>query len=284
MQQPLTMPSDMDLLYRNMTAELDQLKKSEDLSVLMLSEKCIVIVKKTIDELKDQISKYPFSDLQEEILFFKTIKPRFYCLLIYYIKIYHTEINRPVGTKAVQERYLRKELRKLKHFFENNREFYHYWRSGATFQDAPYFLRHKQELSLSLNSYYFDLDPHFSTSHDPKVARLLANELLKEFLENELALLRSKQMAATDEPLFKIKTTLSVAQLACLLRLFVEEKLMSNPNQTELINFFACHFTSLKQEQISGSSLRSKYYNIEGSSTEAVKDLLFQLLNRLKKL
>jgi hypothetical protein len=68
------------------------------------------------------------------------------------------------------------------------------------------------------------------------------------------------------------------------LRLFYEENILSNQNQTELINFFASHLASVRQEHISGTSLRAKYYNIDKSTSEAIKDLLFQLLNRLKKL
>ena len=83
---------------------------------------------------------------------------------------------------------------------------------------------------------------------------------------------------------YKLHTTLSVAQLACFIRLMTEEKLIANPNQTEVIGFFAEHFRTDKSENISAESLRSKYYTIEGGTSNAVKDILIHMMNHIRKL
>jgi|GEM_PF-1412343 len=41
-------------------------------------------------------------------------------------------------------------------------------------------------IKLSLNTYYFEADYTFSTSHDYKVAKILANDLIQVYLENQL--------------------------------------------------------------------------------------------------
>ena len=46
---------------------------------------------------------------------------------------------------------------------------------------------------MSLDNYYFETDTNFTTSHDFKVAKILANDLLQLYLENQLVLLENKE-------------------------------------------------------------------------------------------
>ena len=71
-------------------------------------------------------------------------------------------------------------------------EFYKYYRSGSTYLDHKYFLRSKFDIKMSLSSYYFEADTNFSTSHDYKVAKILANDLIQLYLENNLVLIGNK--------------------------------------------------------------------------------------------
>lgn len=45
---------------------------------------------------------------------------------------------------------------------------------------------------MSLDSYYFEADISFSTSHDFKVAKILTNDLIQLYLENQLVVLENK--------------------------------------------------------------------------------------------
>ena len=282
MQQLPEMPPGIALLYQNMLGQIDKIKLGENLETLSISKQCLDILQKSIESLRAYINETSFKSESDEIYFFKWIKPMFYSGILYYSKIYLIEIDKPAGSKEIQLKYFKKELRKLQYFFERNRDFYHYHRSGETYMDAIFFIRGRKPLSISLNPYYLDADTSFSTTHDHKVAEILANEQLKDFLENQLAILSGNQTTQKKDTVFKLNTSLSVAHLGCLLRLFYEEKIISSTNQTEFLNFFASHFATTRQENISGTSLRTKYYNIETSTSENVKDLLFQLLNRLK--
>ncbi|HMH33685.1 MAG TPA: RteC domain-containing protein [Puia sp.] len=266
---------------------IDQIKKTADSNLtdrISVFKRCIDICEKTIEELKDNPEAKSLKTEEEEINFFKEIKPLFYCQLIYFHRLYHIEINKPPGGKEILHAYLDRETRKLKRFFERNKEFYRYYRSRSTDLDSVYFVRNKRQLSLLLNTNYFESDNSFSTSQDLNLAKLLANEELKTYLDNEIASLEGEKKSGESEPGFKLNTALSVAQLGCLLRLLYEEKALAHPNQTELLQFFAVHFVTPRQENISAASLRTKYYNIDRSTSESVKDLLFQLLNRLKQL
>ncbi|MBX2896792.1 MAG: hypothetical protein KF763_15205 [Cyclobacteriaceae bacterium] len=77
---------------------------------------------------------------------------------------------------------------------------------------------------------------------------------------------------------FKIQVSLSVAQIACLVRLLVEMRIITNNNVSELLRFIAKICISKKVEVISYDSLRSKYYNVEQGTTDAVKAILAKLI------
>lgn len=91
---------------------------------------------------------------------------------------------------------------------------------------------------------------------------------LKNTLENEL----------------KILTDMSVSQLAIFIRLLVETGIIKNKNQMDVIKFYASTTQSKRTENISPESFRTKYYNIDESSREAVKHLIIHLLNHINKL
>lgn len=79
---------------------------------------------------------------------------------------------------------------------------------------------------------------------------------------------------------YKIETELSVGQIACLVRLFVDCQVVKTKNIRELLNFLSVYTQSKKRENISAESLRLKYYNIEEGTREEVHKILFRLLKR----
>ncbi len=155
-------------------------------------ENAIEIILKTIKSLRAILSKTKFKTDAEEIKFFKEIKPQFTSKLIYYNTIFKIEMKKPNGGNRIVKKYYNNELIKLKAFFDNELEFYKYYRSGSTYLDHKYFLRSKFDIKMSLDSYYFEADKSFSTSHDFKVAKILANDLIQLYLENQLVMIDNK--------------------------------------------------------------------------------------------
>ena len=152
-------------------------------------ESAINIILKTINNLKIIVGKNNFKTETEEIHFFKEIKPQFTSKMIYYNAIFKIEMKKPNGGNRILKKYYNNELVKLKAFFDNELEFYKYYRSGSTYLDYKYFLRGKFDIKMSLDSYYFETDKNFSTSHDFKVAKILANDLIQLYLENQLRMI-----------------------------------------------------------------------------------------------
>src|SRR5690606_21653663 len=60
------------------------------------------------------------------------------------------------------------------------------YRSNNSFLDVNFFMRGKHDIRLWLDTYYFEADHRFCTSHDYKVAKILANDLIQDYLEDQL--------------------------------------------------------------------------------------------------
>ena len=150
-------------------------------------EAIISTITQCLSEVKEYVLKTGFSDEDEEVRFFKHQKPVIVAKRIYYNAIYKIEAKRPYGGKEVIQAYLNKELSKLKRFFDNNMTFYSYYRADSTYLDHTYFVRGKHNVQLNLDTFYFETDHSFCTSHDYKVAKIIANDLIEDYLETQLS-------------------------------------------------------------------------------------------------
>ncbi|MGV0755387.1 RteC domain-containing protein [Empedobacter brevis] len=185
---------------------------------LLSWEKIIDTVLTKISDLKKNVLDKGFANQEDEIFFFKELKPKIVAKLIYYNTVYRIETRKPHGSKREVKKYLNTELSKLKHFFENNLEFYRYYRTNSTYLDHKYFVRGKYDIKLILDTYYFESDHSFSTSHDYKVAKIIANDLIQVYIEDQLLKL-SKSEHDRDEAtdLSKLPWRLSKASLVELI-------------------------------------------------------------------
>ena len=180
------------------------------------SEAAINIILISLDKLKIFVSKYKFKNKAEEITFFKQQKPQFFSKIIYYTKLLNIETKRPKGSDKAQRKYLLNQLKNLQRFFDNNLDFYQYYRTNATYLDDKYFIRGKHDIRLSLDTFFFAADQQFNTSHDFKVAKILANDLLEIYLKEQLTALNNKETTVNKHQVdtkFKLAWTDSKAAL-----------------------------------------------------------------------
>ena len=142
-----------------------------------------------LQDLLGSVKKYlieeGFKNDEEEIRFFRSIKPQILGKLIYYNKIYRIETTCPVSNGKMYYNYFSGQLANLKreyteHLF--NSDFYRYYRSGRTDRDDTYFKRGNINYHDGLNSIVFEIDSEFSTFFDYKTARIISNDLLYTYL------------------------------------------------------------------------------------------------------
>jgi hypothetical protein len=147
--------------------------------------KAQVVVKLHIDELKAFVYQYKFQSKAEEIEFFKETKPVIVSQYYYYEKLFSLKANEPSGEVSTVKAFYFNELNALQQYLMTNKEFYAYCLSGSTDRDELYFLSRPNSF---LNP---DADTHFTTGYDGILATILANQLIKEFIEELLDRLRA---------------------------------------------------------------------------------------------
>lgn len=167
-------------LYTQLKEEIAKIQATETDPFKTLSAilKCTRVA---LRELKDYILKNQFKDEAEQIYFFKHIKPKFYCLHIFYLEKYNIETSIPAGDADTLKNFYRDELKAVRRFFQHIYFHYQYYRLGATELDGLYFVRGVKVQSVLIPEVP-EPDPEFSTSCDYLFAKIKAYELLQDYL------------------------------------------------------------------------------------------------------
>lgn len=206
--------------------EINELKIEID-NPIYLSEIVIDIILKYLSEIKKFVLQRGFRDIEEEVYFFKKLKPQILSKLIYYNAVYKIETKKPYGGHKTIKKYLIREQYKLKRYFDNNLEFYKYHRTNSTYLDHKYFVRGKHDIKLSLDTYYFESDHNFTTSHDYKVAKIIANDLIQVYIEDQLFNLPKKRKPVSS---FSLHWTSSKTSLIELIYALHSQAVFDNGN------------------------------------------------------
>lgn len=230
-------------LFAEMEGRLDVIRKVHT-EPLPFAEEAIKTIIPFIERLKVFFVHHTFQDEFEEIHFFKVIKPKFLSILIYFNELYTIESNKPMGGVRANRKFLLYELAKLKRFCRENPEFCKYYRTGNDCFDSIYFLRRAPNVRLSIDSAYFLFDAAFSTMHDYKVARLLANDRIELYLTEALAKLAGQDLTKVSAPELRLKWTGSKAALVELVYALHTEGVFNNGGSDlkEVAAFFEVMF------------------------------------------
>ena len=183
-------------IIRNLNKELNLLK-AKSLDVLSLTEKAIGLCSLALLEMKEIVKADRFSDNQEEIHFFKQLKPKVYSKLLYFHKLYEIETKRPKA-KLLQRKYLNRVLKILNRYFERNFEIYQYYLGKQEHNDTLYFLRKNRNVHIHPETIFSYIDNEFSTLHDYTFSSIIAHEELVKYIENEIIKLEDKNIAENE--------------------------------------------------------------------------------------
>ena len=201
------MQSFINKLNKNLNDQL-QIIELEETNLINKAQKSIVYLNSTISKLRTFILNYAFKDEDEEILFFKVIKPAIVSQLIFFVKINNIESKRPMGSIDNKQNHFLHELEKLTLFFKTHLEFYRYYRMNSTFLDDKLFVRGREDLHFHIDNPLIYIDPDFSTSLDYTVAEIIANDRLEVFLKTELETLTLKESNPNWEQLEMLGNTI----------------------------------------------------------------------------
>jgi len=164
-----------------LSSQLNDLE-NYNLDNLQFSEQALQLLNKLDLKFKAQLRSTPFASEQEEINYFKFERPVLSSQIIYYNRVYKIELSCPRGSAKRIKKYHKQELKKTEAFLMSRTELISYMRSGSTLMDEIYFVRRNLNYFPASDENYLAFDPEQSTSYDLKVAEILANERLEEYL------------------------------------------------------------------------------------------------------
>tara|TARA_R110000868_G_scaffold400434_1_gene674879 strand:+ start:320 stop:1159 length:840 start_codon:yes stop_codon:yes gene_type:complete len=190
-------------LISEFETKLEALEASYD-DILYKAEHGITYTEKCIKSLREAIVQNGFPSIKDEIHFFKHVKPQIFSKLIYYVKLYKIESKRPRSSSKFQVKYLNNQINKLQVFFNDNLEFYRYYRRGASALDEQYFVRGKSDLRSPTESFHFFTDEQFSTCQDSTVATIMAYDMLIVYLQQEIKSLETHEVNPKINPMKQI--------------------------------------------------------------------------------
>lgn len=189
-------------------AQQKAIAKNNDPESIKL-QKHIEIAKDLLHKLRLNIRKTKLKNIEEEIHFFKHIKPKIYADYILYSHKLNYHLIKPNSLKSVQKQYIKNDLKKIEAKKRNNIQFYKYYKQGNSVLDHVYFSRNNQQLQLFSENLIISLDPEFYTSHDALAAEVIAYDLLTNFYKKEINKIKNIERGIFSDDIKFIKTDLS---------------------------------------------------------------------------
>ena len=268
---------------RKETDELIEKIESSESNILKKSLEASHVLAEAFNQLKTFILSYQFKDEEEEVTFFKEIKPKICYRLIYYRKLYNIEMNRPAGIDK-QKEYLSDELNEINKYNIKRLDFIRYYRSGATHLDSLYFLRGKTDTEQYLETFYYELDPDFSTNCDFKVAKILSNDMLQAYLMQEIERLNSNGMIALPMGFPSIKLTWKGTKTELMEQLYSwdSDSTFGDVPLTQLSDYIQNVFNIQLDKNLSRAFSDMKIRNIPTPFLDKLKEALLKRMGRRK--
>lgn len=267
---------------RKETDELVEKIESSESNILKKSLEASHVLAKAFNQLKTFIYSYKFKNEEEEISFFKEIKPKFCYRLIYYRKLYNIEMNRPAGVDK-QKEYLSEELNDINIYNVKRLDFIRYYRSGATHLDSLYFLRGKTDTEQYLETFYYELDPKFSTNYDFKVAKILSNDMLLAYLMQEIERLNSNGVSLPSGfPSIKLTWLGTKTELMEQLYSWDSDNTFGDVPLTQLSDYIQNVFNIQLDKNLSRAFSDMKIRNLPTPFLDKLKEALLKRMQRRK--
>ncbi len=160
--------------------------KSEITDPSLHAERALTIYLDALEKLRVFHRKYKFCSTEEEIHFFKEIKPQITREILFYGEVWRITASMPPEALTARRKFVRTELRTLRQYFARHTDFHRYIRSGSSYLDHLYFTRKHFDLRLVPDHFFLQADRTFSSSHDYILARLHACERLGTFLTDQI--------------------------------------------------------------------------------------------------
>lgn len=165
--------------------------ENTDLTKIKNLQNGINISQQTLLELRSIIRTHDgFKNEDDEIRFFKHIKPFVFGRLRFFGELQRFVLKYPKADVRNQKKYIRSALKQLHDHKNENLAFWSYVKNKHFQKDTFYFLRNHNQLCFSCE---YDVDPQFSTNYDILKAHFVAAELLTKHYNKLLLRLTNRE-------------------------------------------------------------------------------------------
>jgi hypothetical protein len=220
-------------LYQKLLME-EFLQKTVYLNTLTIdrinsAKEFILWAESKIDELHQRLKLHDFENERDEIYFFKEIKASIISKLIFQKDVLRIETNAPRG-KIQGRKFYADELKKLSEYPQKDMKFYQYYRSNSKEFDSLYFTRASKKNILDTECFQINSDQRLSTCYDYKVAKIIANDELIKYLENQINALKLKNKQKVSNHKSKLYWTGTKTDIVEIIYAFHHLKVINNGN------------------------------------------------------
>lgn len=185
-------------IYQDMKSELQEIQSLKE-NVLQQAEESFLVTYKALEKLKAFILEYTFTG-EEEIDFFKHVKPRFQAELIYYGELFYLHSTMPVGNKEMLKHYQR-QMAHIRAYFQRHQYLFTYFRLASTNLDDHLFKREAPLLPFIPEKPCLHMDNRFATIGSYRFSMFRAYIHLKAYLEKKIFKLKNPTLKTREQKL-----------------------------------------------------------------------------------
>lgn len=167
--------------YEAFVSELEKVQRIQEQGPLEQASAAWKLSRTAMAWLRQYLVEHPLRNEQEEIRFFKRIKPVFQQEYLYWMNVFEAWLHLPIGNEKSIKKYVHQQLEVLAHTQQLHTPFFQYLRLGQSDRDGIYFTRQSKSEEELLDPLVTERDRAWSTGYDLLVARFLATERLVVF-------------------------------------------------------------------------------------------------------
>lgn len=215
----------IDELLTEINQQIRELEKSEK-DYAKFSKLAFEICEIQKLKLREFLSTYTFKDDEEEILFFKKMKPKIEVKSIFYCYIFNIESKSPSQSRKGKIAYYKKQIAKICNYYKVKKDYFNYYKTDNSLLDQYYFLR--KNINIQTFSKFVGLDSMFSTGHDLIFNTIAANEEFNRYLEQRVFELESEPAPKELRPDYNLNWTANKVDLVELMYALYASKSVNN--------------------------------------------------------
>lgn len=168
------------LLHCQLLDALQDICTSGTRDIEVLLSTAVFTAEEYLNKLYELIPCRGFTDPDEEIIFFKSVKPMFAAEREYHQRLYHANVfgHSDAG-------FWSHELRRMERLLAEHSEFADYYHNGHTHYDYPWFSQGQAPLPTNLCIHPWETNPRHTSARDNWVTGLIAVERYIDWLKTK---------------------------------------------------------------------------------------------------